>query len=83
MVNEKRNVRGYKVKDKYYNKAMKRAQKENGTVANLIENVIIGYASGMNVKLVNKDPFEQGVEDCIAMAEKNKALTKPTKGGKK
>ena len=50
MGNEKRKPRAYKVTDVAYEKAMKRAQKENGHLANLIENVILLYGGGANLK---------------------------------
>lgn len=43
---EKRQVRSYKVVDKYYFKAQKRAAKEKTTVANVIEETIRLYAEG-------------------------------------
>jgi len=43
---EKRQVRSYKVLDKYYFKAQKRAAKEKTTVANVIEASLIHYAAG-------------------------------------
>lgn len=46
---EKRNLRGYKVKDRFYTKAKKRASKENGSLANLIECVVIAYSYGCNI----------------------------------
>lgn len=51
----KRNNHSYKVKDYYYRRAKKRAIKEKGTLANLIELVVIGYGSGLDVKLLNVD----------------------------
>lgn len=43
---EKRQVRSYKVIDKYYFKAQKRAAKEKTTVANVIEETVKLYAEG-------------------------------------
>lgn len=45
MENEKRKLRGYKVKDATYNKAMKRANKEKTPLATLIEVWITSYAN--------------------------------------
>lgn len=44
---EKRKVRGYKIADTKYNKAMKRAGKEKIPLATLIEDIVSGYADGM------------------------------------
>lgn len=44
---QKRNVRGYKVTDSKYFKAMRRAKKEKIPLATLIEDVVNGYADGM------------------------------------
>lgn len=49
MNEDKRYNRGYKVKDSFYDKAMKRAKKADGTLANLLENVVIAYSYGMNI----------------------------------
>ena len=46
---EKRKVRGYKINDKFYDKAMKRANKEKLSLATLIEVWVISYG--------NKDAF--------------------------
>jgi len=53
MINNTRVVRTYKVKNKYYNSAMKRAKKEGGNLAKLLECVVIGYASGLDLTLNN------------------------------
>lgn len=45
-VTEKREVRTYKVADKYYFKAQKRAAKEKTTVGNVVEETIKLYAEG-------------------------------------
>jgi hypothetical protein len=52
MVNEKRKARSYKVKDSSYLKAMGRAQEENGALANILENVVIAYSYGLDIKAV-------------------------------
>lgn len=52
MVTEKRIVRGYKVKPSVYKKAMARAKKEKGKLANLMENVAMAYANGLAIKAV-------------------------------
>lgn len=43
---EKRKVRGYKIRDTPYLKAMRRAKKERRTVAELIEYFVMAYAKG-------------------------------------
>jgi hypothetical protein len=43
---EKRQVRSYKIVDKFYFKAQKRAAKEKTTVANVIETCLMHYAEG-------------------------------------
>jgi hypothetical protein len=43
----KRKLRGYKVADKPYIKAMKRANKEKESLATLIEQFVIRYSLGM------------------------------------
>jgi hypothetical protein len=52
MVTEKRIVRGYKVKPSVYKKAMARAKKEKGKLANLMENVALAYANGLSIKAI-------------------------------
>jgi hypothetical protein len=53
----KRNQRAYRIADKPYNKAMKRAAKEKTTVANLVENIITAYADGCDtVTLKTQQP---------------------------
>ncbi len=47
----KRKVRGYKVSDYYYKKAMSRQQKENLPLATLLENVVHGIANGYNIRI--------------------------------
>jgi hypothetical protein len=49
---EKRAVRSYKAKQTHYVKASRRAKKAGGTLTNLLENVVIGYSEGMDVKLI-------------------------------
>jgi hypothetical protein len=49
---EKRLNKGYKVKDSFYKKAKKRADKEGGTLANILENVVIAYSFGMDIRAV-------------------------------
>lgn len=44
-----RKSHSYKCKDVFYDKSMKRASKEAGSLANLIECVVIAYSSGMNI----------------------------------
>lgn len=47
-IKEKRVIKGYKVRPSKYNKAMRRAKKENTKLATLIEDVINNYASGVD-----------------------------------
>lgn len=44
---EKRKVKGYKILPSKYNKAMRRAKKEKMPLATLIEDIVTGYADGM------------------------------------
>lgn len=44
---EPRKLRGYKVADKPYAKAMRRANKEKKSLATLIEQFVTRYAGGM------------------------------------
>lgn len=53
MKKEPRVVKGYKIKQSVYNKAMKRAKKEFIPLATLIEDVINGYATGIEEYLFN------------------------------
>jgi hypothetical protein len=43
---EKRKARAYKISDKDYKKAMRRAKKEKTPLASMIEEVLIGYGEG-------------------------------------
>jgi hypothetical protein len=45
-MNEKRKIRGYKILDKPYEKAKKRAIREKKTLASMIEQAVVSYASG-------------------------------------
>lgn len=45
METEKRKPRAYKISDKYYTKAMRKAQKNNKHLANLIEDFVINYGT--------------------------------------
>jgi hypothetical protein len=49
---EKRITRGYKVKPSVYKKAMARAKREKGKLANLMENVALAYSYGLEIKAV-------------------------------
>lgn len=53
---EKRRQRAYKVSDSIYDKAMKRAKKEGGTIANFLENILISYSYGLDIHAVNNKP---------------------------
>lgn len=54
----KRNVRGYKIADKYYDKAMKVAQKKwKKPLANIIEQFVIDVSAG------NIRPNYDGIPD--------------------
>ena len=53
---EKRLNKGYKVKPVFYKKAMSRAKKEKGKLANLLENVVIAYAYGLDIKAISLKP---------------------------
>ena len=46
-----RKTRTYKVKDVVYNKARRRAKKEGGHLATLIEGIVMSYANGWDIKL--------------------------------
>jgi len=45
MEKEKRYPRAYKIADRYYDKAMRKAQKNNKHLAQLIEDFVINYGS--------------------------------------
>lgn len=49
MVKEKRKARAYKIADKPYERAMKRAGKEKGSLATIIEDWVIMYGEGAKV----------------------------------
>lgn len=51
---EARKARSYKVTDKHYFKALKRAEKEKGHLANILENVVMAYSEGLVIKAVKK-----------------------------
>lgn len=53
---EKRKVRGYKVTDKVYTKALKRGRKENIPLATLLEKVVTQYADGWNLAIFDTIP---------------------------
>ena len=55
MNTEKRTNKGYKIKQSIYDKAMRRASREKGALANLIENVVIAYAYGMSIRAETYD----------------------------
>jgi hypothetical protein len=55
MKDEKRTPRTYKAKDSVYKKAMRRAKKEKGKLSNVVENVVIAYAAGLNIKAVKTE----------------------------
>lgn len=46
----KRYPNSYKCTSDAYNKAMRRAKKEKGTLSKLIECVVVAYAQGMDIK---------------------------------
>lgn len=48
-----RNSHSYKCKDIFYKKASKRATKEAGSLANLIECVVVAYSSGIDIVAQN------------------------------
>jgi len=52
MKQEKRNSRSYKTTDAIYKKAMKRAKKDGGKLSNIVENVVLAYSYGLDVKAV-------------------------------
>lgn len=57
MRNEKRVVKGYKVLPSVYNKAMRRAKKEDGKLAQLIEKTVTAYSKGVSIEFVDlKNP---------------------------
>lgn len=51
---QKRRQRAYKVKDEFYQKALDRANKGEGSLANLLENVVIAYSFGMDIHATKK-----------------------------
>lgn len=52
MADEKRHPRTYKINTTAYKNAMKRAKKEKGKLSNLVENVVLAYSYGMEIKVV-------------------------------
>ncbi len=50
---EKRNVHSYKVTDKVYRKAMRRAKKDPKTLSERIEEFVINYANYKELPLYN------------------------------
>lgn len=46
---EKRKLKGYKVKDSLYQKAKRRAIRDKTTLAQIIEEVVVFYASGHRI----------------------------------
>ncbi len=53
---EPRKVRGYKIVDKAYMKALKRGQKENTPLATLLEKVVELYAAGWTLAIYDTAP---------------------------
>lgn len=51
---DKRYTNSYKCTSSAYNKAMRRAKKEKGTLSKLIELVVIAYGYGMDIKAHKK-----------------------------
>lgn len=49
---EKRIPRSYKIADKTYNKAKRRAKREKSAVANLVEGWITAYSEGYTVGII-------------------------------
>ncbi len=54
-IKEKRKVRGYKITDTPYKKAMKMAEKKNSKLSTLIEEWVIAYSRGSFIHIVSKD----------------------------
>jgi len=48
-VKEKRNARSYKIADKTYRKAMRKAKKDKTTLAVLIESYVVAYSKDMAI----------------------------------
>lgn len=74
MINEKRYVRGYKVKPSIYKKAMSRAKKEKGALANIVENVVMAYAYGLDIKAI-KINGDEGTARALDIFSENFAIT--------
>lgn len=53
-----REVRGYKIKDSVYKKAMERAKKEGTTLAALIEKWVIAYSEGKDLFAIHPNTGE-------------------------
>ena len=60
MKDEKRIIRTYKVKPSIYKKAMRRARKDGTTVSNLLEDVLTGYSSGLEIRLGGMGKYTNG-----------------------
>lgn len=61
-IDTKRYTHTYKTKKNIYKKAMARAKREKGSLANLIENVVILYAQDFDLTPTIKDPFGYEIE---------------------
>lgn len=56
MATDKKTVRSYRVSESTYKKANKRARKDGSTLAAIIENVVVAYARGLDIKAVKSYP---------------------------
>lgn len=75
---EKRKQCAYKVRGSFYEKAKTRARKESGTLANLLENVVIAYSYGLDIKAISLKSGSGSAVDIFAedFAEKVLAIKK-------
>ncbi len=74
MKKENRVIKGYKIKDSVYKKAIKRADKEKYPLATQIEDWVTTYSKGLNI----------GIFDLITFPSNGVTpLTKSTKAAKK
>ena len=60
--NEKREIKGYKIKDYIYRKALRRARKEKVPLATRIEEWVCAYAEGLPVGIAPNVELPEDIE---------------------
>lgn len=66
---EKRYTNSYKCTSSVYNKAMRRAKKERGTLSKLIESVVVAYSYGMDIKAYKSTTGKENILDLFSNIE--------------